>query len=108
MSASAEIVIPISKPSLLETRGLIAGDWRDGPDGKTFPVIEPSTGDVLRHCSNFAHSEFVEAIDCADKGFRQFSSSTTAKERATMLRKWYELIMENVEDCKKLSRPAFG
>lgn len=100
MSASPEISIPIKEQSLLETRGLIAGDWREAPNGKTFPVIEPSTGDVLRHCSDFGHAEFVEAIDCAEQGFRQFSSSTTAKERAAMLRRWYELMMENLEDCK--------
>lgn len=91
--------VPIQSRELLETRGLIAGEWRSAKDNKTFPVYEPSSGDVLRQCSDLGHDDFLEAIDSAHVGYREFSKSTTAKERGALLRRWHELMMANVEDC---------
>ena len=100
MANNPKVPIPIKNSALLDTRGLIAGEWRHSRSGKTFPVYEPSSGDVLLECSDFALEDFIEAIDSAEHGFREFYSSTTAKERGALLRKWYELILENVEDCE--------
>lgn len=94
------IDIPIQNPKLLETRGLIAGEWRHAVDNKTFSVYEPSSGEVLRQCADLGLNDFLEAIDSAEAGYREFSRSTTAKERGLLLRKWYELMMANVEDRK--------
>ncbi|KAJ4245467.1 hypothetical protein NW762_013976 [Fusarium torreyae] len=93
-----EIPINISNKSLFETRGLVAGSWKIPSDEKSFPVYEPSSGKVLRQCSDFGHQDFVDAIDVADQGYQKFWSSTTAKERGALLRKWYELILDNADD----------
>lgn len=97
------IDVNISNIALLETRGLINGEWRTAKDNKTFPVYEPSSGQVLRECSDFDVDDFLAAIDSAEAGFRQYSTSTTAKERGLLLRRWYEKIVHNVEDCEYTS-----
>lgn len=99
---SIEAPIDFSKllkdPTLLETRGLVAGEWTFAADKKTFPVYEPSTGRVLLECSDFGQQDFIRAIEVADKGYEKFSSTTTAKERGSMLRRWNDLILSNAED----------
>ncbi|KAL4870280.1 hypothetical protein BDV12DRAFT_184672 [Aspergillus spectabilis] len=75
------IPIPIKNRDLFNTRGLVAGSWKVPADGKSFPVYEHSCGEILRQCSDFGHQDFVDATD----------------ERGE-LEKWYELILENVDD----------
>lgn len=89
-------------PSLLNSQGLIGGTWKSAPLDKTFPVIEPSTGDVLRQCADFSKQDFIDAIESAHDGYQDFYSSTTAKERGVILRKWNDLILANSEDCEIL------
>lgn len=100
MGFQAGSEIPITRGSLFKSRGLIAGEWRKGQDGKTFDVIEPSSGNVLGQCADLGLDDCLEAIESAEHGFRTFSKSTTAKERRAILRRWYDLIMQNFEDCK--------
>lgn len=93
--------------SLLDSQGLIAGSWKSAPGGKTFAVSEPSTGDVLAECANFGKQDFIDAIESAHGGYQKFSSSTTAKERGAILRRWNDLILQNVEDCEIQRLPFF-
>lgn len=94
------IPIPISNNDLFDTRGLVAGAWKNGAGDKSFPVYEPSSGKVLRQCADLDRQDFIDAIDAADEGYREFWASTTAKQRGALLRRWHDLILENVEDCK--------
>jgi succinate-semialdehyde dehydrogenase/glutarate-semialdehyde dehydrogenase len=84
--------------SLFISKGFIAGNWKNAASQKTFPVFEPSSGEVLHECADFTRSDFVEAIDSAYSGYLKFHTSTTAKERECMLRKWFDLIIENAND----------
>lgn len=88
----------LNDQSLFIQEGLVNGTWKGR--GKTFPVYEPSTGEVLGQCADLGLPEFKEAIDAAAVGFRAFNKSTTAKQRGSMLRKWYDLIIENADDCE--------
>ncbi|KAG4257542.1 hypothetical protein FPRO03_13885 [Fusarium proliferatum] len=90
--------LKLNDPSLFVVEGLVAGEWRSGSQGKTFSVIEPSSGQELARCADLGLSDFVEAIDVAHKGYKEFFTSTTAKERGTLLRKWNDLIISNVDD----------
>ena len=92
----------LKNPSLFDTRGLIAGSWKDASSNSLFPVYEPATGTVLENCASFGREEFTEAIDSAYGGYQEFYHSTTAKERGAMLRRWNDLILQNKEDCIKL------
>ena len=86
--------------SLFDSQGLIAGTWKSAPLDKTFSVTDPSTRNVLGQCAYFGQEDFLEAIDCAHDGYQRFYTSTTAKERASILRRWNDLILENLEDCE--------
>lgn len=90
-----------SSVPLLESRGLVAGQWKTAPNG-TFDVYEPSSGEVLGQVANFGHDDFVQAIDAAYDGYKKFYDGTTAKERAEILLKWYAAMEENAEDLAVL------
>lgn len=92
----------LSNQALLRTQGLIAGKWQAASDGATFPVYEPSSGTVVLDCPNFKREDIVAATLSAEEGQVQFWSSTTARERAALLRAWYELILQNSDDRKFL------
>jgi succinate-semialdehyde dehydrogenase / glutarate-semialdehyde dehydrogenase len=91
----------LQNPSLLDSCGLLSGSWRPAASEKTFPVYEPSTGQILDYCANFEKADSVEAIDCAYDGYREFHAATTAKDRGVILRRWNDLILANIEDCMR-------
>jgi hypothetical protein len=62
--------------------------------------IEPSSAEVLGQVADLSRDDFQKAIKIADAGFRKYSTSTTFAERGVQLRKWYDLVLENVDDCK--------
>lgn len=103
MGDNENFPVTLGNPSLLESRGLIAGSWRTAKDGKIFPVYEPSTGNVLHCCSDFSREEFVEAIESASEGYRVYYETTTAAERAGILRAWHSLLQKNLDDRKSES-----
>lgn len=96
----ADVFAKLQDKSLLISSGLVAGDWKNGQDGKTFPVYEPSSATVLQEIANLGRQDFVDAIESAKTGTAKFYESTTAKERGALLRKWYDLVMANADDCK--------
>jgi len=62
---------------------------------------EPSSTEVLGHVADMSRADFVRAIEIADKGFRKYSTSTTFAERGIQLRKWFDLVHANLDDCIK-------
>ncbi|MFM7085228.1 MAG: NAD-dependent succinate-semialdehyde dehydrogenase [Hyphomicrobium sp.] len=75
----------------LTTAAFIGGQWITSPN--TFPVIDPATGHQIAHVPNLTAQEARHAIDCASSAFPSWSSKT-AKERAIILRRWFELIIK--------------
>lgn len=100
MAITTEFPISLRDPTLLDCRGLINGEWRHATNQKAFPVYEPATGSVLHQCADFGREEFLQAINAAYVGYKNFYNDTTAKDRAQLLRQWHDLIIENVEDCQ--------
>ncbi|KAJ5378272.1 Aldehyde dehydrogenase N-terminal [Penicillium cataractarum] len=94
--------VKLRDPSLFDGRGLLNGQWRHAFPQKEFPVYEPSSGQILGFCANLSGVDFREAIESAHNGYKQYYSSTTAKERGSLLRRWNELILENVEDLSSI------
>jgi len=75
----------------------------------TFEVLNPATGEVLEHVQNMGASETESAIARASKAFPSWSSKT-GKERAIILRRWFELMRENSDYlaelmCKEQGKP---
>ena len=96
MTNATDLKSMLKDPSLLETRAYINGEWVDGDDG-TFDVLNPSRGDVVASVANLSRSQVAGAIADAEKAQKEWAS-WTGKERAGVLRKWFDLMMENQDD----------
>ncbi|KAM0713408.1 hypothetical protein Q7P37_010370 [Cladosporium fusiforme] len=92
----------VKDQSLVITSGLVAGKWRSGNNGKTFPVFDPSTGAVLKECADLGKQDFLDAIESAKQGTSRFFESTTAKERGAILRRWFDSIIANADNIAKI------
>ena len=87
----------LNDPTLLATQGYLAGDWVDGEDGATFAVTNPARGDVVANVADFSRAQTAQAIAAAGKAQKEWAAMT-GKERANILRRWYDLMMENADD----------
>jgi succinate-semialdehyde dehydrogenase/glutarate-semialdehyde dehydrogenase len=91
----------LSDTSLLETKGYLAGKWVTGDKNQTFDVINPARGDTIAKVANLSREQISAAIDMAYGAQKEWAKKT-GKERATILRRWFELMMENAEDLAKI------
>lgn len=90
----------LKNKELLRDAAYINGEWIK-ESGETFEVTDPATGDVIATLPDQPVSAVDEAIDVAYETFKTFKN-TAPKQRATWLRKIYDLIMENQEDLAKI------
>ena len=97
----------LKDPSLLCTKALVAGEWVDADDGTTFPVVNPARGDVICHVPDLGRAETARAIDAANAAMKEWAART-GKERAQIMRKWFDLMMENQEDLGKILTAEMG
>jgi succinate-semialdehyde dehydrogenase / glutarate-semialdehyde dehydrogenase len=94
-------------PDLLRTRAFIGGEWVDAAEGGTHPVLNPATREVIGTVPVMGASETRRAIQAASVAFPAWAART-AKERAGILRRWYELLMANQEDLATLMTAEQG
>ena len=100
-------MVTLSDSTLLRTQSYINGAWRDGPGGRTFPVTNPATGAVLAHVADLGADETREAIAAANAAWPAWRAKT-AKERAAILRTWYDLILAAQEDLAQIMTAEQG
>jgi succinate-semialdehyde dehydrogenase / glutarate-semialdehyde dehydrogenase len=91
--------LPLKDPKLFRTQCYIDGEWTG--NGKTQPVVNPATGAVLGTVPKLGGDEARRAVDAAERAWPAWRAKT-AKERAVILRKWYELMMANQEDLAQI------
>ena len=104
---NTDLAAMLRDPELLRTRGFIAGDWVDADDGATFAVRNPARGDVIAQVADFSRAETARAIDAAERA-RADWAARTAKERAQVLRRWHDLMMENADDLATILTAEMG
>jgi succinate-semialdehyde dehydrogenase/glutarate-semialdehyde dehydrogenase len=85
---------------LLRDTCLINGEWI-AASGARIDVRNPATGDLVGTVPSFGAVETRRAIDAAQAAFHPWRAKTAA-ERAKILRRWFELMMENQEDLARL------
>src|SRR5574340_301180 len=83
--------------ALLRTACLIDGEWVAADAGAAFTVSNPASGEALATVPDMGSAETRRAIEAADRAWPAWRAKT-GKERAAVLRKWYELIMANADD----------
>ncbi|QSR35435.1 succinate-semialdehyde dehydrogenase (NADP(+)) [Marinobacterium iners] len=87
--------------SLLRGQAYVNGEWIDAKSGETFAVFNPATGDELVRVPLMSEADAKVAVTAAHEAFKQWRT-TTAKERATVLQRWYQLMQDNMEDLALL------
>ncbi|RKF46805.1 NADP-dependent succinate-semialdehyde dehydrogenase [Paraburkholderia fungorum] len=87
----------LQDPTLLKTKAYIAGEWQSAEDNTTFEVKNPATGETIATVPRMGTTETRRAIDTANAAWPAWRA-TTAKQRATILRKWHDLMLENADD----------
>ncbi|SUG60220.1 succinate-semialdehyde dehydrogenase [Salmonella enterica subsp. arizonae] len=91
----------LNDPTLFRQQALIDGQWRNANCGEMIAVINPASGQLLGNVPKMGADETREAIDAASRALPAWRA-LTAKERACILRRWFNLMMENQDDLARL------
>jgi succinate-semialdehyde dehydrogenase/glutarate-semialdehyde dehydrogenase len=94
-------------PDLLRTRAFIGGKWLDAANAATLTVVNPATREPIGTVPDMGAADARRAIEAAGQAFPAWAA-LTAKERAAILRRWYELLMANQEDLATLMTAEQG
>jgi succinate-semialdehyde dehydrogenase/glutarate-semialdehyde dehydrogenase len=89
------------EPALLHRQAYIDGRWVDADSGETFPVTNPATGEVLAEVPRMGAAETRRAIAAAERALPGWKHQT-AKERARILRRLADLMLEHEDDLARL------
>ncbi|MCA1337804.1 NAD-dependent succinate-semialdehyde dehydrogenase [Pseudooceanicola marinus] len=95
-AAKTDLKSLLKDPSLLADAAYVNGDWIRGEEG-TFDVVNPARGDVIAQVADLSRAQIGKAIDAAHTAQKDWAQ-WTGKERAKVLRKWFDLMMENQDD----------
>ncbi|WP_406852186.1 NAD-dependent succinate-semialdehyde dehydrogenase [Brevundimonas sp. BH3] len=91
----------MSQNRFLRQQGFIDGQWVDADSGETLAVTNPATGEQLGTVPNMGAAETRRAIEAAQKAMKPWAART-AGDRAKILRRWFELMMENQDELARL------
>ena len=87
----------LKDPTLLPNKAYVAGEWVDAADGATFAVTNPARGDIIARVPDLTRADAARASAAADKARHEWAART-GKERAAILRKWYDLCLVHQDD----------
>ena len=107
MLDQTDLTALLNDPSLLCTRAYVAGEWVNADDGATFPVTNPARGDVIAEVADLGVAEVRRAIDAAHTAQKEWAAKT-GKERAAVLRRWNDLMVENADDLGRILTAEMG
>lgn len=91
--------LELSDPNLLKTDAYINGEWVTSPE--SIEVLNPSDGRCIAKVAKVGAQQTTDAINAAEQALKLWQQKT-AKERANLLRAWYQLIIENQEDLAQI------
>ncbi len=101
------MTLNLKDPTLLRQQCYIDGQWLDARTGGSKPVTNPANGAVLGTVPFMGADETRAAIDAAAAAFPAWAART-AKDRATLLRRWYDLMLANADDLATLMTAEQG
>jgi succinate-semialdehyde dehydrogenase / glutarate-semialdehyde dehydrogenase len=107
MPNATNLAAHLNDPSLLCTKAFVAGEWIDADDGATFAVSNPARGDVICEIADVGVAEVRRAIEAARVAQKEWAART-GKERAAILRKWYDLMVQNADDMAAILTAEMG
>ena len=107
MSSQSDIFSKLANKELIVSKGYINGIFTSGNSNKTFDVNDPSTGELIVKLPDMGISETKDAINAAHKAQKSWAAKT-GKERSTILRNWFNLMMKNKDDLAKILTAEMG
>ncbi|HKH70833.1 MAG TPA: NADP-dependent succinate-semialdehyde dehydrogenase [Vicinamibacterales bacterium] len=93
--------VSLKDSKLFQQSNYIDGTWVNAKSGATINVDNPATGEIVGTVPKCGAAETRTAIEAADKALPAWRKKT-AKERAAIVRRWYELMLDNQEDLARL------
>ncbi|MDQ3874386.1 MAG: NAD-dependent succinate-semialdehyde dehydrogenase [Actinomycetota bacterium] len=99
--------VELREPALLQRHGYIDGAWVEADSGETFPVFDPATGESIADVPRMGAAETRRAIEAAHRALPGWRGKT-AKERAHVMRRWSDLMLEHQEDLAVLMTTEQG
>src|SRR5262245_27383686 len=100
-ATSSKVSKLLSDQSLFREACYVAGEWVHAHNGSTLAVDDPATGEAIGSVPKAGRAETRAAIDAAAAAFSEWRART-GKERAAILRRWFELILANQDDLARL------
>ena len=101
------MTLQLKEMQLLRNQGFIDGKWVPADSGKTFKVTNPASGETIVEVADMGAAETRRAIDAANRALPAWRAKT-AKERAAILRKWFDLINAHADDLALLMTSEQG
>jgi succinate-semialdehyde dehydrogenase/glutarate-semialdehyde dehydrogenase len=89
------------------TQLLIAGEWRDGAEGKTVAVEDPATGETIAEVADATSDDALDALTAADEAFASWRE-TPPRERGEILRRAYEGVVARSDELALLMTLEMG
>ena len=89
-------MLKLKDPTLLRTQNFVDGQWIDGGAG-TIDVTNPANGEIVATTANGDAADATRAVEAAAEAFRSWSR-LPAKQRAVLLRNWFNLLQANADD----------
>ena len=87
----------LKDPSLFKEEAFINNQWVKSSSGSSFPIHNPATGEIIAQVANLGAADAEKAIAAADQALPKWKI-LTGKERAGIMRKWFDLILQNKDD----------
>jgi len=97
----------LNDPSLVRNAAYIDGEWVGADSGKSVPVYNPSSGEEIATVPDMGAEETRRAIDAAEVAQKGWAART-AKDRSIIMKKWFDLIMENQDDLGAILTAEMG
>jgi succinate-semialdehyde dehydrogenase / glutarate-semialdehyde dehydrogenase len=99
--ANMHTVPKLKDPSLFIEKAYVNGEFTSAASGETFEVHDPSSGQVVGVCPEMSRADVEQAVGAATEAFSAFRH-TLARERASILMRWFDLMTENLDDLATL------
>src|SRR5688572_10817794 len=106
-STSTTTGVALTDSKLFRQSCYVDGTWIDAASGGTIAVDNPATGEVIGTVPKFGGAETRQAVEAAARAMPVWRKKT-AKERAIVLRRWFDLMMANQEDLARLMTTEQG
>jgi len=93
--------LTLNDPELLKNLAYVNGEWVGAASGATFAVTNPATGELLAEVPDMDATDTLKAIDAAEAAWADWRE-TPCKQKAALLRRWYDLVIAAQEDLARL------